>query len=279
MKHLSKPQLSLNSILVDCVDSYRPETQGGIKQKLQIVSRYIQEKSEMYDSAAQVGNWSSFRPHDTVNGVLTKEDMSKVYDSKFVKAQSIRNKYYDQLISLATTGKCPICGIGQASTLDHYLAKTIYPTYAVTPYNLVPVCRDCNCNKHDTPIEPDCAPLHPYYDDIDSYLWLKARIDNIQGVLVAEFFVNDEMMEINLRLFQRLKKHMQLYKLDDAYAIQASTEISENTSFWKKKLIEWGETKFISYLHDCLISKEAFQRNTWNAALLRALIDNINVFY
>ena len=51
------------------------------------------------------------------------------------------------LMSLANTGKCPICGIGQASTLDHYLAKTIYPTYAVTPYNLVPVCKDCNFAK------------------------------------------------------------------------------------------------------------------------------------
>lgn len=277
MKHLSKPQLSINRILEDCTASYRPETRGGIKHKLMMSSKHIQEASETYDAEAQAGNWSSFSPHKTVNGILSKDDMCDVYESKFVKVQSIRNKYYDHLMSLATTGKCPICGIGQVSTLDHYLAKTIYPTYAVTPFNLVPVCKDCNFEKLDARIETDCAPLHPYYDDVDSYIWLKAHISSKQSVLVAEFFVNNELIEITPTLYRRLKKHMQLYSLEKAYAIQAATEIAENTLFWKKKIVEWGDVGFIKYLHECLESKEMFQRNTWNTALLRALIENINV--
>ena len=55
------------------------------------------------------------------------------------------------------------------------------------------------------------------------------------------------------------------------------TPIAENVPFWKKKLVEWGNVGFGDYLHECLISKEEFQRNTWNTALLRALLDNINV--
>lgn len=277
MKHLSKPQLAVNHILQDCATSYRPETRGGIKKKLLMSSKYIQEASEVYDIEAQAGNWSSFCPHETVNSILSKDDMCDVYESKFVKSLAIRNKYYDYLMSLANTGKCPICGIGQVSTLDHYLAKTIYPTYTVTPYNLVPVCKDCNFEKLDARIDPDCAPLHPYYDDVDSYIWLSAQISNKQGILVAEYFVNDELMEMDPVLFQRLKKHMQLYSLEKAYAIQAATEIAENVPFWKKKIVEWGDVGFSDYIHECLVSKEAFQRNTWNTALLRALLDNINV--
>lgn len=276
MKHLSKPQLSVTHILQDCATSYRPETRGGIKQRLLLSSRHIQEASEIYDTAAQAGNWSTFCPHQTVNSILSKDDMCDVYESKFVKSLAIRNKYYDYLMSLATTGKCPICGIGQVSTLDHYLAKTIYPTYTVTPYNLVPVCKDCNFEKLDACIDPDCAPLHPYYDDVDSYIWLGAQIFSKQGMLVAEFFVNDELMEMNPVLFQRLKKHMQLYSLEKAYAIQAATEIAENVPFWKKKIAEWGDVGFSDYLRECLLSKEAFQHNTWNTALLRALLDNLN---
>lgn len=93
------------------------------------------------------------------------------------------------LMSLANTGKCPICGIGQASTLDHYLAKTIYPTYAVTPYNLVPVCKDCNFAKSDSIMREE----------------------------------------------------------------------------------------FKTYLTELLAAKESFQYNTWNTALLRALIENIDI--
>ena len=277
MKHLSKPQLSIKQILEDCAASYCPDTREGIKQRLRTSSRHIQDASEIYDSEAQAGNWSSFLPHTTVNGILSKDDMCDIYDSKFVKVKSIRNKYYDHLMSLATTGKCPICGIGQASTLDHYLAKTIYPTYAVTPYNLVPICKDCNFEKRDACVDPDCAPLHPYYDDIDLHLWLKARIVSKQGVLISEFFVNDELVGIDSTLFSRLKKHMCLYSLEKAYAIQAATEIAENTPFWRKKIAEWGEVCFAEYLRECLESKEGFQRNTWNTALLRALIENISV--
>ena len=39
-------------------------------------------------------------------------------------------------------------------------------------------------------------------------------------------------------------------------------------------LLDSGDSTFINYLHRCLESKETYQRNTWNTALLRALIDN-----
>ena len=176
MRHLQKPQLQIKDILEDCAASYRQGTRDGIKDKLRASIGVICDESRIYDNEAEQQNWSVFRPHAMVNSVLSKDDMCDVYDSKFVKAEKIKNKYYDHLMSLAKSGKCPICGIGQVSTLDHYLAKAIYPTYAVTPCNLVPVCKDCNFTKRDSALDPMCAPLHAYYDDIDSVIWLKAII-------------------------------------------------------------------------------------------------------
>ena len=181
------------------------------------------------------------------------------------------------LMSLANTGKCPICGVGQASTLDHYLAKTIYPTYAVTPYNLVPVCKDCNFAKSDSIMIPDSAPLHPYYDEVDSINWLKAQLIERDEGIVAEFSVSQDLQKSDVCLYQRLKRHMDLYHLNKAYAIQATTEIAENLPFWKKKYKEWGRKEFKTYLTELLAAKESFQYNTWNTALLRALIENIDV--
>lgn len=277
MRHLQKPRLKIENVLEDCVASYHQGTRDGIKDRLHTSMSAICDESQVYDEEAERQNWSVFRPHDMVNGILSKDDMCDVYDSKFVKAEKIKNKYYDHLMSLAKSGKCPICGIGQVSTLDHYLAKTIYPTYAVTPCNLVPVCKDCNFAKHDSALDPTCAPLHAYYDEVDSDVWLKASLIKSAGGIVAEFSVCDSLQEHAPDLFRRLKKHMELYELNKAYAIQATTEIAENILFWSEKFKEWGKESFQEYLTDVLTSKEAYQRNTWNTALLRALIENLEI--
>ena len=65
--------------------------------------------------------------------------------------------------------------------------------------------------------------------------------------------------------------------INKAYAIQATTEIAENLPFWKKKYKEWGREEFKTYLTELLAAKESFQYNTWNTALLRALIENIDI--
>lgn len=277
MRHLQKPLLQIEDIIKDCTASYRQETQDGIKSKLHASIDVICAESRIYDDEAEQQNWSAFQPHTMVNGILSKDDMCNVYDSKFVKVEKIRSKYYDHLMSLAKSGKCPICGIGQVSTLDHYLAKTIYPTYAVTPYNLVPVCKDCNFAKHDSPVDPACAPLHAYYDEVDSVIWLKASLSKSGEEFVAEFSVCSSLLEHNPSLYQRLMNHMELYKLNKAYAIQASTEIAENNLFWRKKYESWGREGLIKHLSEVLSSKEAYQLNTWNTALLRALIEDVEL--
>lgn len=277
MKHLEKPELCTKDIVLTCADSYRVETRDGLKNKLIAAADLIHDESGRYHEAMSNGELSYFTPQNIVNGNISTGDMCDTYDNKFVKNASIRNKYYNKIMACATTGKCPICGIGQVSNLDHYLAKTLYPVYAITPYNLTPVCRDCNFSKLDSDINTECAPFHPYYDEIDSDEWLKARLIVTNGSFAAEYFVNPDLLRNNEQLYNRLVLHMGMYALAKAYAIQAATEISENSYMWKRKLNEWGENAFREYLCDCLISKEKSQRNTWNTALLRALIMNVGI--
>ncbi|MFY2763521.1 hypothetical protein [Arenimonas sp. MALMAid1274] len=62
---------------------------------------------------------------------------------------------------------CPACGEpGKPNTLDHYLPKTIYPHFCITPLNLFPMCDACQELK-DTKIGDAANPrffLHPYFD-------------------------------------------------------------------------------------------------------------------
>ena len=60
--------------------------------------------------------------------------------------------------------------------------------------------------------------------------------------------------------------------------ITSLKRIAENLPFWKKKKYkEWGREEFKTYLTELLAAKESFQYNTWNTALLRALIENIDI--
>ena len=77
--------------------------------------------------------------------------------------------------------------------------------------------------------------------------------------------------------YSRLKKHFKTYRLGQAYAIQASTEIAENIILWKHKYKKLGKEVFVIFLKECLQSKECYMKNIWNTAFLRALINNIDV--
>ncbi|MFD1328854.1 hypothetical protein [Mycoplana ramosa] len=62
---------------------------------------------------------------------------------------------------------CPACGeAGRPNTLDHYLPKTEYPHFCVTPHNLFPMCDACQKEKGiKTGDHADSRFfLHPYFD-------------------------------------------------------------------------------------------------------------------
>ena len=276
MRHLIKPEFDVKKIVEECSESYRDDDK---RQQFNDNSEYIKRMSQEYDTHADSGDWIAIIREDMVNGVISVSEMKNLYEKKFAVHLDVRGKYYDKILNLAQGGKCPICGIGQVSNLDHYLAKSIYPTYAVTPVNLIPVCRDCNFYKLDKTINSnDDAPLHPYYEDVDEIEWLCAKITISEDTFVATYFINSLIGCYKPELYTRLCNHFTIYKLAMAYSTQATTEIAENLQFWKEKYFEWGELEFVNYLKDCLRSKEKHQKNTWNTALLRALINDIGIF-
>ena len=277
MKHLQKPEINTKDVVIACAESYRAETRNGLREKLISAADLIQQESLCYDAAMRHRDFTCFSTHETINGNIVAEDMCYTYDNKFVGVSHIRNKYYDKLMAAATTGKCPICGIGQVSNLDHYLAKSVYPIYALTPANLTPICRDCNYVKRDAVFSSDVAPLHPFYDDIDSIEWLCANVAVSNNSLIATYYVNPELSALNPSLYERLVSHLALFQIPKAYAIQAATEISESEQLWKTQIQKWGLAAFCEHLNECLASREQTQYNTWHTALLRALIKNVHL--
>ncbi len=235
-------------------------------------SEFIEDQSKIYDVKAANNSLFEFKEHEEVNEYLSKDDMVKLYDKKFVAHAATREKYYDKIIGVSKSGICPICGIGQVSTLDHYLAKTLYPTFAVTPDNLVPMCFECNKTKHSMPIDNSITtPMHPYYDDIDRFIWLNTDVDVIDGQPIAKYYINNELKICDEDLYNRLCKHFEYFKLNKSFAIQAASEIANNKMLWKENYAN-DKIGFIKYINQCLKSYESQQKNTWKTALFRGLI-------
>ncbi|TGC06732.1 hypothetical protein CRG93_19505 [Escherichia sp. E2593] len=42
---------------------------------------------------------------------------------------------------------CPYCGVGTATTLDHYYCKSSLPQFSILKENLIPCCGECNKTK------------------------------------------------------------------------------------------------------------------------------------
>ncbi len=64
--------------------------------------------------------------------------------------------------------KCPLCGINEQDTWDHYLPKAEFPELAVCVLNLVRVCFHCNNIRKCWLVDKRRSTLHMYYDWIPS---------------------------------------------------------------------------------------------------------------
>lgn len=95
-------------------------------------------------------------------------DMKYLYKNKLADKNAVCRKYYKRLANPdETILTCPFCEIDSIQTLDHYLPKSLYPSLAITPVNLVGMCSKCNTKKSDRKIESaDKFFLHPYYSDV-----------------------------------------------------------------------------------------------------------------
>lgn len=113
---------------------------------------------------------------------------------------------------------CPSCGeAGAPNTLDHYLPKTDFPHFSITPANLTPMCDRCQGVKLANTVDDEGQRiyLHPYFDD-----FLVERVLDL--VIVPPYwapidfslFPNLELDGPHVALVQR---HINGLKLEERY--------------------------------------------------------------
>ncbi|PYD93661.1 HNH endonuclease [Pseudomonas syringae pv. pisi] len=206
-----------------------------------------------------------------VVGGLTKGELVSLYSSQFIRKAGRARKYYDQIMVLAPSGRCPFCSCAPAETLDHFMSKSIYPGFSILPLNLTPACYSCNKGKGFAAIESGDQVLHPYYEPelLDTATWLYAEL--IETVPASVKFSVNPPADWPPELAIRLNNYFRDFRIAWRFGIEAASELSSQAAYLVD--IESPQERR-NHLDRVARVERRDRKNSWKAALFEALAQN-----
>ncbi len=142
---------------------------------------------------------------------------------------------------------------------------------AVTPANLIPACEACNKDKLTfNPATAEEQLLHPYFDDVSAGEWLKARVVEVSGRPVIEYF-SDPPPSWSSVLKARLEMHLRVLKLPTLYTSHAAEELLNTRESLQRLRRSGGAALVHAHCREQEASRKAAHRNSWQAAYFCAL--------
>jgi hypothetical protein len=197
-------------------------------------------------------------------------DAKWAYKVRFAAKTGLARALYAELKEWAFWSKCPLCHHRPVGTLDHYLPQASFPTLALTPLNLVPVCRDCNWVKQNFVAATESEqPLHPYYDDFAAAGdWLEADLVEESGAPLV--FRVDPLDVWTAVEEQRVRNHFRDLELNDLYAANAGAEVQAIRARLSDLLDAGGPAAVAEHLLAEAESRSADLTDAWRPAAYRA---------
>lgn len=252
------------------LDASRSSLRAGHERSVRINAERdgILATMQTYQQHGQTSSLHTIQPDEITANTVTKSDMEYLYTGGLLRVAGGRY-IYDGIMGLAPNSRCPYCGHRRVRQLDHFLPKSKYPAFSVTPLNLVPSCSDCNKDK----LAGDASqlvdlPLHPYFDDVNQVCWLKSEL--IEGPTAVFLFNVDQDCGLPDSDLQRLRNQFNKLSLDELYATEANDELAAIRLTLRSLFNAVGYEGVQEYLQDAADSAEFFQRNSWKTSMYRA---------
>jgi len=159
------------------------------------------------------------------------------------------------------------------NTLDHYLPKTSFPVFSVTPNNLVPACQWCQGEKLESyPTSEEEQLLHPYFDTEFDDQWLAAAV--VEGSPAAFRFFADPPPDWNAARRARAENHLTTLNLPELFSSNAGSRLAEIRHNLAALHVAGGEAAVRDHLIEAKISAELDDTNSWASAMYRAAVDS-----
>lgn len=270
MRRLPKPTNNSGDVFLECIKIVR---NSNLKTRLLATRNLIEAAALELDEKVTKGELHTVIREDIVNGNVTSKELEDVYTYRMAKQGTPGRKVYDKLKIAAPYGVCPLCFHRSVTTIDHYLPKAKYPRLSVVPINLVPSCSDCNKSKlSDYPTSSEKESLHPYYDDIENDLWLKAIV-NYSTPPTIQFKVTPCEDWADL-LTERVKNHFESLKLNELYSTQAAVEMAQINYRLLNIYNVLGATGVRDHLLEGAETRSHANINSWQTALYSAIAND-----
>lgn len=268
MIKLECPQIDQKEIIDACVSNMNTNER---KRRIIASATEIIQKSILYNEQATEAKLYTNSVHNKLCSGATEDDMKALYEQKFVSGNG--RIYYEKLRLMAPHEQCPYCGQGIVKTLDHYLPKSKYPVFSVTPYNLVPACSDCNREKLSS-IYLSCEEqvLHPYYDDFSDVTWVCAEL--VPGDEISFKYSVDDSVFIDTIRAKRAEKHFEVFKLKTMYGALAASHYIGYENGIKRVYKKGGKRATLERIDEDIEDEELVRKNTWKVAMYKAIKDS-----
>jgi hypothetical protein len=267
VRKLGRPAHDAKSTLELCASILDDASQS---KRLLSVSTEIQNAELEYAKNGSAALLYQIPTAKTIGGLVSVKEMSTLYKGTLSRKGSRARRIYDEIKLLPADGLCPLCAQRTVGTLDHYLAKTKHPALTVTPLNLVPSCMDCNKAKGNKQPNSDIEQtLHPYFDDVDTDIWLVARV-NVGSPPAVTFRVQPPTSWPNVAT-TRLKNHFARFGLADLYAVHAGADLSNIKFSLAQLAAREGPTGLARHLLEQATGRRLVAINSWQAAMYEAL--------
>lgn len=270
MKSLNKPDIKVEDIYCLCAKNFRDEN---LVARLLSCKKNIIEASDYFDKLAKEHETYKMNEEIINKGIVSDKELKNVYTKKFAKPNSIGKKYYSEILAIPKNNLCPLCGTRIVSTLDHYLAKSKYPSLVVTPNNLIAVCRDCNFDKSDLVfVSSDDETLHPYYDNIENHRWIYCDI--IESEPIGFKYSVKIIDTFDKKMYKRIQNHFEIFQLGRLFSIKASELIFGIETMLRRLYSRAGEEAVRLQIEEDMLSQEAVSLNSWQSAFYRGIYNS-----
>lgn len=230
MKKIKEPNFKVSEVC-DLIISHSSERKDKRVKHLftQINPMEWKEKIELcentyYERRNQLYNMEEM---EEIHGIKVKQ-MEDVYSYSMSGRHGFRNRLYSLVPE-----RCPICDKKWGyddKNLDHILPQSLFPQFAITPYNLVPTCSTCNDRKNDDYGKNESTGVfNPYFHGITLPKYMNCEIYVLSGVLEVNVYLKplDECEIQDENKYKRLKYWFEkLYNLDQLYRVNIRVNIS-----------------------------------------------------
>ena len=220
MRTLPMPQYPAANVLATCIGGVQDPA---LAARLHAITAQLVATAASHHQHAQVHTLHKVARVAAV-GAVTGTELQTLYSGQMSAANGAARAIYDAIRNAPVNSKCPLCGIGTVTVLDHHLPKSRYPDLSVCPSNLVPACDFCNNAKRARyPTSAETQTIHPYYDDFTQEQWIFAQLDTA-GSPVLTFHVDAPAHWPQVARL-RAKRHFDVVKLGQAYTANANDDL------------------------------------------------------